>query len=199
MKEQWNERFSENGFAYGSEPNEFFKEQLGKLPAGKILLLAEGEGRNGVYAASKGWSVDAYDFSESGKEKAMSLAKLNGVSINYSIHPLEDIGLPLNYYDAIGLIYVHMGDNLRCHIAKKVINALKPGGTLILECFDKDQLGKSSGGPKEEGLLYSLENAVNDYSDLDSRLLAKETIMLNEGTYHIGEAVVIRFVGVNVE
>ena len=40
----------------------------------KILLAAEGEGRNAVYAASIGWEVFAYDFSEFGYKKAMKLA-----------------------------------------------------------------------------------------------------------------------------
>ncbi|MGE5499295.1 MAG: hypothetical protein ACM3Q2_14530, partial [Syntrophothermus sp.] len=62
MLEQWNERFSKEGYAYGSEPNEFFKQEINKLAPGNILMIAEGEGRNGVYAAGLGWKVDAVDF-----------------------------------------------------------------------------------------------------------------------------------------
>ncbi|MGE5438281.1 MAG: SAM-dependent methyltransferase, partial [Bacteroidota bacterium] len=54
---------------------------------------------------------------------------------------------------------------------------------------------KSSGGPKDPALLYSLEDIVNEFTDLDFHQLSKEVIELNEGKYHQGEAVVIRFTG----
>lgn len=59
MKEFWNDRYSRNDFAYGEEPNEYFKEQLAKINPGRILLPADGEGRNGVFAAKKGWQVES--------------------------------------------------------------------------------------------------------------------------------------------
>ena len=73
MKEFWNERYRQNEFAYGEEPNEFLKEQLAKLQPGSILFPAEGEGRNAVYAAQSGWQVSAFDISEEGKKKAERL------------------------------------------------------------------------------------------------------------------------------
>ncbi len=73
---------------------------------------------------------------------------------------------------------------------------MKVGGTLILEAFEKEQLGKSSGGPKNLEQLYSLENVVTDFQDLDFKYFAKETIQLEEGDGHIGEASVIRFTGI---
>ena len=59
--DRWNERYSKEEFAYGEEPNQYLKEQLEKLAVGKILFAAEGEGRNGVYAAKLGWNVFAFD------------------------------------------------------------------------------------------------------------------------------------------
>lgn len=59
--DRWNERYSKEEFAYGEEPNQYLKEQLEKLDVGKILFPAEGEGRNGVYAAKLGWNVFAFD------------------------------------------------------------------------------------------------------------------------------------------
>lgn len=55
----WDETYSEDGFAYGTEPNAFLKETLSSLGLGsssdaknvKCLCLAEGEGRNAVYLA----------------------------------------------------------------------------------------------------------------------------------------------------
>jgi Tellurite resistance protein TehB len=76
MKDFWNTRYKEESYAYGIEPNAFFKENIDKLVPGKILLPAEGEGRNAVYAARKGWEVTAFDFSDEAKIKTLKLAQL---------------------------------------------------------------------------------------------------------------------------
>lgn len=198
MLEQWNERFSKAGYAYGSEPNEFFKQEINKLAPGNILMIAEGEGRNGVYAAGLGWKVDAVDFSEAARVKALKLASERGVSISYEVSDLNFFSPAENHYDAVALIFVHLEPALREKVVRTVIASLRPGGTLILEAYDKEQLGRTSGGPKEIDLLYSLEEAVEDFADLDFLTLSREVVNLNEGELHQGEAVVVRFVGVKL-
>ena len=89
-KDFWNSRYSEKEFAYGTDPNEFFKEQIDKIIPGRAIFLGEGEGRNAVYAAKLGWQVDAVDFSSSAKDKALKLAKENNVKINYVVSDLND-------------------------------------------------------------------------------------------------------------
>lgn len=195
MVEKWNERFSEPGYAYGKEPNAFFKEEIDKLKPGRLLLVAEGEGRNAVYAARIGWQVDAFDFSQAAKDKAFQLAKEYNTSINYTVQDLNDFSPDDNSYDAAAIIYMHLPEELRAKVNRNIISSLRTGGKLILEVFEKDQIEKSSGGPKDPDLLYSLEDIVNDFSELDFQQLSKEVIDLNEGKYHTGEAVVIRFTG----
>lgn len=73
-----------------------------------------------------------------------------------------------------------------------LIKSLKPGGALILEGFEKDQLGRSSGGPKDPGMLYSIEMLAEDFKTLKIIELKKEIVSLKEGKYHYGEAVVLR-------
>ena len=73
MKEFWDERYAEPDYVYGKAPNKYFKEKLDEIQRGKILFPAEGEGRNAVYAAKKGWRVSAFDISEKGKEKALNM------------------------------------------------------------------------------------------------------------------------------
>ena len=74
----WDERYSTDEFIYGKEPNEFFRENLLKIRPGKLFLPGEGEGRNAVFAAKNGWTVDATDQSEIGKLKALKLASESG-------------------------------------------------------------------------------------------------------------------------
>ena len=191
----WDERFSVKDYIYGTEPNKFFKEYLNKLPPGNILLLGEGEGRNAVYAAKLGWKVDAVDYSKVGKDKAMKLAKKTGVNINYQVSLLQDYSPNKNYYDAIALIFIHLNMQDRSILHQKTINALSKEGTVIMEIYEKDQLGKASGGPQSLEMLYSLDEIKNDFTRLNTIILKKEVVALNEGDKHRGEASVIRYVG----
>lgn len=196
MKEFWNERYGQEEYAYGVEPNAFFKDQLGKINSkGNLLMPAEGEGRNAIYAAKQGFEVTAFDMSEEAKNKALQLTGLNNVEIKYKTGTLEQLQFTEDSFDAVGLIFAHFPAHLREPYHKHFIKLLKPGGFIILEGFSKRQLKYSSGGPKNLEMLFSLENIKNDFSELDAITLIEEEIELNEGLYHKGPASVIRFVG----
>lgn len=81
--EFWNQRYAETAFAYGEEPNAFFAEQLMRLTPGQLLLPAEGEGRNAVFAARQGWQVTAFDLSATAKEKCTQLAAKHQVAVHF--------------------------------------------------------------------------------------------------------------------
>lgn len=196
MSEFWNKRYSEAEYVYGKSPNEFLKNELDQLQPGKILFLGEGEGRNSVYAASIGWDVDAVDASYEGKKKADKLAEEKRVKINYTVNDLAGYSCMQNYYDAVALIFLHLEEPLRNKVYRMAVEALKNGGRIILESFDKEQLNYNSGGPKEKELLYSLEEIVNDFIELDFVKFSKEIIELNEGKFHEGKGSVVRFVGI---
>lgn len=192
MKEFWNERYAESQYVYGETPNEFLKEQLLKLPAGKILFPCEGEGRNAVFAALNHWDTFACDFSESGKEKAMALANKNNISITYDICDVLEYQAPVDSFDAIALIFAHFPENIRNEVHHKLLNLLKPGGVIILEGFNKKQLGKSSGGPKLLEMLFDEKILREDFEKCEIEVLEEKNIQLSEGHYHQGEAEVIR-------
>lgn len=48
----WDNRYNEPGFAYGTDPNQFLASVVDRIPPGKILSLAEGEGRGHTGMAS---------------------------------------------------------------------------------------------------------------------------------------------------
>ena len=196
MKEFWDNRYADDKFIFGVKPNEFFKSQIDTLPEGRLLLFGEGEGRNAVYAASNGWDTLALDWSETAKQKALSLARKNNVLIRYEVGNFLDIPIEHYSFDAVALVYIHLAEEEREQLHKKAVTSLKLGGTIIIEAFEKEQFECSSGGPKDLDLLYSLENFVNDFQDLDFKYFAKETLQLDEGDGHVGEAHVIRFAGI---
>ncbi len=196
MKELWNDRYGSETYVYGKEPNDFFATQLKKTKAGSILLPGEGEGRNAVYAALKGWSVDAFDQSEAGRQKAISLAQERGVQISYDVCQTEDFLFKPDHYDFAALIYFHVDGPTRKNLHQQIYNSLKPGGTLILEAFHKEQLDYNTGGPKSAEMLFDEASLISDFASLETKVLEKQLIILNEGSFHQGEASVIRFAGI---
>lgn len=188
----WDERYSSSEYVYGKDPNAFLVEKIQFLTPGKILFPAEGEGRNAVYAAQLGWDVEAFDSSIIAKHKAMSLALEKNVKINYSVGSVESVDYPMNTFDAIALIYVHLVPEVREPFFRKIRKWLKPGGILILECFEKSQLPNTSGGPKIEEMLYDIETIRGDLSDMDISILEHTKVTLSEGALHQGLAEVVR-------
>ncbi len=195
MNEFWDNRYSSDDFVYGIEPNEFFKSEIDKLKPGKLLALAEGEGRNGVYAASLGWKVDAVDFSPVAKEKALRFASEKNVVINFTVTDLEDFHPDPEKYDAVSMIFMHLNPELSKLVHKRAADSLKHGGKIILEVYAKEQLGKDSGGPQNYDMLYSPEEIEENFRGLKTEKLTKEFVHLNESKYHSGEAAVIRYIG----
>ncbi len=199
MKAFWEARYAEKEYAYGTMPNQYFKSILDTLTPGKILLAAEGEGRNAVYAATQGWEVVAYDWSENAARKAEALAAKHQVQIDYRLASLQDLSFDPESFDALGLIYVHFPDTVRAANHKKLNQFLKPNGHIIMEAFSKSHLAFSTknpavGGPKQLTQLYDLEVAKDFEGCTPMQLEAKE-ISLAEGLYHQGSAHVIRYHG----
>lgn len=193
LNNKWNERYAQPEYVYGKEPNEFFKQELAKYKPGKILLPAEGEGRNAVYAAKSGWEVYAFDSSSEAIKKAQQLASENNVEINYTLSSFEEADYPNDYFDLIGLFYAHTLSRADNH--KKVLRFLKPNGAILLEGFSKEQINYTSGGPRKIEMLFSEEELQSDFADLTELKTEKIEIHLNEGKQHNGKASVIRLTG----
>jgi hypothetical protein len=191
----WNERYNSEEFLFGKEPNRFFKETIDRLSPGKLLLPGEGEGRNAVYAAKTGWEVHAFDASVVGKDKAFDLADQEGININYDVALVEDFKPEPSGYNAIALIYCHLQPAIRSIFFNDLVESLAPGGTLILEAFRKEQAGLKSGGPSDPELLYTANQLAGDFRELSTLDITQETVWLDEGPGHQGEAKVVRLIG----
>jgi hypothetical protein len=196
MNDIWNTRYASKEYIYGSLPNEYFKQQIDKLTAGKLFLPAEGEGRNAVYAAKMGWKILAVDSSEVGKEKALKLASENKVEIQYDISDLVTYQYPINEYDVAGIVFAHFPSETRTLVYRAIADSLKKGGIIILETFSKKQLGKSSGGPQNPDMLNSAEELKSDFAGFEFIELYETQVELNEGLLHKGLAEVVRMLGV---
>jgi hypothetical protein len=157
-------------------------------------LPAEGEGRNAIYAALKGWEVDAFDFSKVAQEKTLKRAKEKKAKINYQVLEIENYKAS-KQYEAVALIYVHLEPELRKNSIAKLPNHYCRGGYLILEAFAKEQKNNTSGGPKEEALLYDAPSICADFKHLHILSCGQKEIDLNEGKFHNGKGHVLQLIG----
>lgn len=197
MANKWDLRYDTDEYIYGTAPNTFFRKILDGLKPGRILLPGEGEGRNAVYAAKLGWRVDAVDFSDVARIKAMKLAAENSVEISYNVAPIETAGIDANRYDAMGIFYLHLAEKTRKKVFTRLTRALKPGGYLIMEAFTKKQLGRGTGGPDSLDKLYNPDEILKDFLLLDKMSLdVLETDSSNGNSMRKGKRSIMRLVAV---
>jgi len=188
----WNSRYAEPGFAYGTQPNDFLREQAALLPAGTALCLAEGEGRNAVHLASLGHSVTAQDISAVGLAKVEQLAREQGVTLSTVCCDLAAFEPAPQSVDLVVAIWMHLPPGLRAQVHERTVAALRPGGHLILEAYTPRQLAFGTGGPPVEALLIEPEQLRLELAGLELVVLEERERWIEEGPYHHGQSAVVQ-------
>ncbi|MFT4070732.1 MAG: class I SAM-dependent methyltransferase [Dysgonamonadaceae bacterium] len=202
MKNNWDKRYSAEEYIYGEEPNHFFQEILHRFSPGEILLPADGEGRNGVYAATQGWNVEAFDLSEQARMKALQLAAGKKVDVHYQVMDFSAISEAYykESFDVIALIFVHLPSEVKKTYFPLLRGLLKPGGYIIIEGFSKNHIAYQKknpgiGGPPDADMMYSPDLILELFPDLEILCLLENEVQLNEGLGHNGVGSVIRYIG----
>jgi len=196
-KEFWNKRFEKEEFIFGKEPNEYLALQAKThlKPNQKVLCIADGEGRNGVWLAKQGMQVVGFDVSDIALKKAKQFAKENQVEIVYSLSDTDGFNWQENTYDAVIGIFIQFAEpQMRARIFQQAYKALKPGGIFILQGYTPKQLEYKTGGPSLIEHLYTEEmirGLAKDFQILDLRSYEKE---LNEGARHAGMSALLGLV-----
>lgn len=188
----WDERYNSDDYAYGKEPNQFLAENHQSIPKGVVLSLAEGEGRNAVFLAKKGYAVTAVDGSAVGLRKAEKLAKENGVEITLVQADLNEYEIGEDRWDGIISIFCPLPSAQRMILHKKIVAGLKSGGVYFLEAFTPKQLGYGTGGGNSIDAMTSKESLVHDLAGLKFIRLAELERSVVEGAYHKGLAAVVQ-------
>lgn len=188
----WDARYQGDDFVYGTAPNDFLRSQVTHLPAGRVLCLAEGEGRNAVFLAEQGFAVTAVDMSAVGLDKARRLAEQRGVAIDTIVADLADFRLEQDAWDGIVSIFAHMPPAARRHLHAEVVSGLRPGGVFVLEAYRPEQLQYGTGGPPTAELMMSLDVLRAELAGLDFDFAAETTRDVNEGTLHHGSGAVVQ-------
>lgn len=189
---KWDERYSEPGYTFGTTPNAFLVSMVDRLPHGKILMLAEGEGRNAVYLASRGYDVTAVDSSSVGLDKAAQLASERGVKFTTILADLGEFRIDPEKWDGIVSCYCHLPLQIRTEMHRAVVNGLKPGGVFVLEGFSKEQMDYDTGGPKVPEMLLDVEQLKGELDGLEFIHAARLIRDVKEGRGHTGLASVVQ-------
>jgi SAM-dependent methyltransferase len=191
----WNERYAAGHYVYGEAPNAFLAEACAQIPAGPVLCLAEGEGRNAVHLAHRGHRVTAVDLSPVGLDKAARLATKCGVEIATVHADLADYAIEPGAWAGIVAIFAHVPPSLRQRLHREAVAGLRPGGIFILEAYAPAQLGYDTGGPKVPELLMSLEDLRSELEGLELLVAREIEREVTEGVFHTGRGAVVQLVG----
>ena len=192
--EFWDQRFSANEYVYGTEPNDFLFDQAPRIPPGRVLCLGEGEGRNAVFLAGRGYPVTAVDFSREAQRKAVALAHRHAVAIGYVISDLQDYEPDPGAFSGVVSIFCHLLPAVRREVYRRAVAALQPGGVIIVEAYSPAQLAFATGGPKDPTMLLSKDALVQELPGLELVIAQEVERDVREGKLHGGHSAVTQVV-----
>jgi SAM-dependent methyltransferase len=192
----WDRRFAADGFLFGTEPNAWLRQHAGVWQTGqRVLSVADGEGRNSVWLAQQGLRVQAFDISPVGVAKAQALAAAAGVAVDYAVADVEGWAWPEAAFDGVAAIFVQFAHPaLRERLFARIVTALRPGGTLVLQGYTPKQLDYRTGGPPQVEHLYTEDLLRQAFAALDIVELRTYEAELAEGSGHRGRSALIGLV-----
>ncbi|MFZ4515595.1 MAG: class I SAM-dependent methyltransferase [Acidimicrobiia bacterium] len=186
----WDERYAVEEYIFGESPNDFLVECVSTIPAGVAFGLGEGEGRNGVWLAARGFTVRGIDLSPLGIAKAQRLAARSGVTLDLVAGDLATLELEPGSYDLIYSVFAHTPPQVRAHAHRQAVAALRPGGHFVLEAYQPAQLGRGTGGPQDPELLVPLAAVQEELDGLEMLIGREIERAVLEGDRHTGVAAV---------
>ncbi|KYC43375.1 SAM-dependent methyltransferase [Scytonema hofmannii PCC 7110] len=194
--DRWNQRYSSSEYFFGQQPNEFLRSQSYRLrPGQKVLAIADGEGRNGVWLASLGLDVLSIDISPIALEKAQRLAASQGVTITTEVADLATWDWAVERFDCVVAIFIQFaGSDLRTHIFEQIQASLKTGGLLLLQGYTPKQLEFKTGGPPYIENMYTAQLLQESFHNMEILHLVEHDAILSEGVGHNGMSALVDLV-----
>ncbi|MEM9073028.1 MAG: class I SAM-dependent methyltransferase [Myxococcota bacterium] len=190
----WDERYAAQQHVYGTEPNDFLRTSHSAIPAGPVLSLGEGEGRNAVFLATKGHEVTAVDSSSVGLRKAAALAAQRGVSLTTVHADLQHYHLGEARWSGIVSVFVPLPSDLRRSVYRRAVRALAPGGAFVLESYTPAQIGNGTGGGKDPDTMVTANVLRLELDGLTFEYLEELERDVFEGVFHIGRSAVVQLI-----
>jgi 2-polyprenyl-3-methyl-5-hydroxy-6-metoxy-1,4-benzoquinol methylase len=189
----WDARFDRDDYIFGIAPNVFLASQAHRLrPWQRALCVADGEGRNSVWLAQQGLRVAAFDISAVGMRKAQALATRAGVAVDYEVAGIEDYAWRQAAFDLVVAIFIQFATPAeRARLFVQMVDALVPGGLLLLQGYTPRQNLYRTGGPGRDDHLYTPELLRAAFAAHEILELREHDDVLDEGTQHAGMSALI--------
>jgi len=138
----WDEFFTDRSRPvpfFGERPDENLAEWFtsGLLVPGRVLEFGCGNGRNAIYLASVGCTVDAVDFSAHATRWARERADRAKASVTFQCCSIFDAQISAGSYDLVydSGCFHHLPPDRREEYIGLVTRALRHGGSYGLVCF----------------------------------------------------------------
>lgn len=167
--EQWDERYRSAELVWGTRPNRWVERELADLPPGRAVDLACGEGRNALWLATRGWQVTAVDFSAVALDKGRTLESRQVPSTPRVtwVHGDATAYRPAEPADLALLCYLHLAPADWKATLTGAVDALGPGGTLLVVGHDSTNIVEGVGGPQDPTVLFTAADVVADLAGAD--------------------------------
>ncbi|MBE2212498.1 MAG: class I SAM-dependent methyltransferase [Opitutaceae bacterium] len=192
----WDDRYARDEFVYGTAPNDFVAAMATRIPAGPVLCLAEGEGRNAVFLATRGHAVTAVDQSAVGLAKAQRFAAARGAALTTIVADLGQFSIEPAAWSGVITTFGHLPPPLRREVFAAAVRGLRPGGVFLLEAYTPAQLAYDTGGPRDLELLMTADALRAELAGLRFEVLHEIERHVAEGAGHTGRAAVVQVCGV---
>lgn len=190
----WEDRYrGSTEYLFGKEPAQFLRENPGWLVKGMTgLSVADGEGRNSVFAATRGVNMTAFDMSPTASARTGELANAQGVTIDTHVSDWGGWDWDANPYDLVIAIFIQFATPAERAVQfADLKKAVKPGGILMLHGYRPEQINLGTGGPPSAANMYTEELLSESFSDWSIERLASYERDVQEGRGHSGKSALI--------
>jgi SAM-dependent methyltransferase len=195
-RERWDARFAQDAYVFGTEPNRFLEREAHRLPAGaRVLAVADGEGRNGVWLAQQGFRVTAFDVAPNAQAKAARLASERGVPLDFRLADVVSWAWEPDAFDAVAAIFVQFAPPpLRAAMFEGMRHTTRPGGLVLLQGYRPEQIAYGTGGPPDPAFLYTEAMLRDAFAGWSVESLHVHDSEISEGAGHRGMSALIDLV-----
>jgi SAM-dependent methyltransferase len=194
-RQKWDNRYAVDEYVFGTGPNDFLALVAHRIPPGRVLCLADGEGRNGVYLAERGYEVVSLDVSPVGLAKARRLADRRGVRLSAVAADLDDLRIERGKWSGIVSIFAHVPADLRIRVHRRAVAGLVPGGAFVLEGYTPRHFPPGSATPEDDARFPGAVTLRRELRGLRFGILHEICRELSEGARHTGPGGVVHVLG----
>ena len=177
---EWDERYRAADRLWSAEPNLFVADRLAHAKPGTGVDLAGGEGRNGIWLASLGWTMTIVDFSEAAIERGRNRAP----DVEFVVADVLDWepGRPV---DLVLIAYLHLQVDQFASVVGRSQEWLAPGGELFMIGHDRANPEEGYGGPQNPEILWDVDEVVDLIEgEIVESLVVRRPVETPDGTVY---------------